>query len=347
MDLLRSGNKKDGDSISDFLFCKIVREKFAVRSDAVDSEEIEFVRLLIIRIRAAALKARTKYRRGTYHYCKLSNIISHMTVLLSEPIFKISSFQNALKNKNLIFQRNKNVLQLYNLSNAICESLIAYEYISDCKDYIEYALQWSEEDVLIGSLRNREQLNVCLEKKFYHVPVSQIEENKIPVRFVAIYQSKNLFGNYSGINYWGKIVKTEVVARNTITEIPSLSEAKYFKFTVAEWYKLDYPITSTSGGVLFGYTNLYKLLRAREIYQLYFSNYDEYKFYRAIKQAIDEHYNHVVYKYLNSDVFIQDEVLMIYFDKKEYFRISLREYTNNPGYHFSRICKVYESQRKK
>lgn len=50
-------------------------------------------------------------------------------------------------------------------------------------------VDWNKRDVLVGTLKNREQLDICLSNKFYHIPASRIEDEDLPVHYVAIYQT--------------------------------------------------------------------------------------------------------------------------------------------------------------
>ena len=68
-------------------------------------------------------------------------------------------------------------------------------------------VDWSVRDVLVGSLRDREQLKIALEHNFYHVPSRQLGEDDLPIRYVAIYQSRNIFGTEAGIRYYGEVTK--------------------------------------------------------------------------------------------------------------------------------------------
>ena len=79
---------------------------------------------------------------------------------------------------------------------------------------------WQTPDVLVGALRNRYQLDVCLECDFYHMPATSIDPKT--VRYVAMYQSITLFGRKSGIHWYGKVAEFEKVRRYEIDEIPRL-----------------------------------------------------------------------------------------------------------------------------
>ncbi len=91
-------------------------------------------------------------------------------------------------------------------------------------------VDWSVCDVLIGTLRNKMQLNACLQHCFYHIPPDKLKDSEFPVRYVAIYQSKALFDADSGIQYYGEVTKCIPVCRDEITEIKALVG------TETDWY---------------------------------------------------------------------------------------------------------------
>ena len=65
-------------------------------------------------------------------------------------------------------------------------------------------VDWSRRDVLVGTLRSKEQLDICLEHNFYYVPAERVEKH-LPIRYAAIYQTRNIFGKDAGIVYYGEV----------------------------------------------------------------------------------------------------------------------------------------------
>ena len=332
MGLHHIGITNDGDSVSDRLFFEYVNSKILNKSDCFSDDEISFVKYMILTARDIAVKMRTKTNNSRFEA-----IIFHMNILLCNNAFKnVVYFDRALKRKKSILERNRLILYIYNLWNELTNSMSALNYICNTVEYLDEANEWSDKDVLVGSLRSREQLDICLSCGFYHVPAEQIE-NYNGVKYIAIYQSKNLFGQYGGIYYWGKVVKTESVKRSAISEIPKKSDQPYIKFTIDKWFRLDNPIVSSGGGSIFGYTNLFMLLRAKDIFQLYFSDFEEYKFFVALNQAISENYNNVAYKYKSVIIVIKDGYISVLHNKNEIFKISVKDYCRNNGLWFIRL----------
>lgn len=79
---------------------------------------------------------------------------------------------------------------------------------------------WKRRDVLVGSLRNKGQLETCIKHKFYHVSAARFSESDLPIHYVAIYQSINFFGKDAGIRYYGEVIRCSLVKRREIQEIP-------------------------------------------------------------------------------------------------------------------------------
>lgn len=66
-------------------------------------------------------------------------------------------------------------------------------------------IDWNRLDVLVGALRNRVQLETCLQYKFYHIPTSKIKDADLRIHYVAIYQSINIFGREVRIGYYDEV----------------------------------------------------------------------------------------------------------------------------------------------
>jgi predicted component of viral defense system (DUF524 family) len=96
------------------------------------------------------------------------------------------------------------------------------EYLKD-----EY---FSKREVLVGSLKNKEQLEINLKYNFYHIPKKNINLAKNNVEYIALYQSKNKFEEDGGILWYGKIKDMKLVKRSEIHEIPKIDESLYCRF---------------------------------------------------------------------------------------------------------------------
>lgn len=126
-----------------------------------------------------------------------------------------------------------------------------------------------EHEVLIGTVKNRLQLEVNLNEKFYHIPEAVIPKNMLPVEYIALYLPANTFGDggESCIKYYGKVAAAKVVRRSEITSLPTGNgNINYYKFEVEEWLPLPNNIARERGGIYAkAFTSLEKLLSAKTL----------------------------------------------------------------------------------
>ncbi len=149
-------------------------------------------------------------------------------------------------------------------------------------------VDWSVRDVLVGTLKNKEQLTVNLQYKFYHVPADKIAEDSFPIRYVAIYQSLNIFGKDSGIHFYGEVKRCELVKRNEISEIPSHKVDLYYRFEIKEWMTLNKPIRVKTQIPIRLYTNLFLLQHSAEVPELFIRSEAEYRLYVELKRIAND-----------------------------------------------------------
>jgi hypothetical protein len=157
------------------------------------------------------------------------------------------------------------------------DSLGRENYIKD-----EY---FKDRTVLVGSLRNKEQLEINLKGSFYHTKCSNVNLAEHNIKFVALAQSKRQFSDEAGITYCGKIVDIKVVKRNMIREIPSDSEEDYYVFKIEEWKKLHRKIEVKGYQVVrVMYTTEYLLNNAEIVTELCIRSKEEYRLWRELKR---------------------------------------------------------------
>jgi len=202
---------------------------------------------------------------------------------------------------------------------------------------------WSVRDVLIGTLRNRDQLDACLDHKFYHVPRSKISESSFPIHYIALYQSKHLFKAVAGIQYYGAVTKCIPVYRNEITEIPSASVEPYYRFEIQEWKKLSKSITpkEVRPGVI-QYTNLFLLTHCSESHELRLRSEEEYRLYAELKRAvncltINDDGNDLGFIHNDSMIVFSNGSINIYKDNKHTAQFKINDFSRTPNAVFRRI----------
>lgn len=197
-------------------------------------------------------------------------------------------------------------------------------------------VDWNTRDVLVGALRNRDQLEICLQNNFYHVPKDRIPDGTLPIRYVAIYQSKKLFGQKSGIYYYGEVIRTIPVARNEISEIPKHSDDAYYRFEIKSWTKLDKPIAIKEKRNIHFYTNLFLLTHSSEVPELYLRSEEEYRLYNELKRAhdstsINDPDTDLSFRFRDTLVVFEEGRINLYADKKLRASYTVADFGKRPG----------------
>ena len=134
------------------------------------------------------------------------------------------------------------------------------------------ATDFSVRDVLVGSVGSIEQFRDNLARKYYYVPERNLDLTKLPIRYVALYQSLYLFDEESGIRYYGEVTYSRRVRRREI-RFPmrrNNGDEWYHAFRVSEWKLLPKVISATQEGVYAPkYTNLFLLTHCPNTYELF------------------------------------------------------------------------------
>jgi len=151
-------------------------------------------------------------------------------------------------------------------------------------------IDWSVKDVMVGTVRTQEQLKFNLERKGYYVPAKHITKDKMPIRYIALYEQN--IGNDNGIRVYGEVINTKKIKRGQIPVTMRKGQDPneiYFYFTIKEWMKLPQPIMiqdSFRGKPQF--TNKFLLEHCTKSYQLFaISSEEEYRLMNEINKAFD------------------------------------------------------------
>lgn len=157
-------------------------------------------------------------------------------------------------------------------------------------------VDWNKRDVLVGTFRSKEQFNTCLENKFYYVPARQFNDSKLPIHYVALYQTNKMFGEGNGqIEYYGEAIRVALVRRSSIKEVPlthNNGDELYYKITVRDWKKISeindsgHPITPKESGFVVDFTNMFLLEHSEYVQELRFKNEAEFRFYTELKRNV-------------------------------------------------------------
>lgn len=158
------------------------------------------------------------------------------------------------------------------------------------------AVDWEKRDVLIGVFGSKEQFRICYEKKLYYAPAKQISESRLPIHYVALYQTNKMFGEKNGqIRYYGEALRVELVRRADIKEVPvtrNNGDELYYRITVREWKDITevneskMPIRPKESGFVVDFTNMFLLEHSELVQELRFKNEAEYRFYTELKRTV-------------------------------------------------------------
>ena len=205
-------------------------------------------------------------------------------------------------------------------------------------------VDWLTRDVLVGSTRDQNQLAICLQHKFYHIPVKELRESDLPIRTVALYQSKTLFGVNAGIRYYGDVVSCTKVLRKDITEIPRDSSDLYYRLEIKEWKELQKPIKPKELGFVKLFTNRFLLEHSSEVPELNLKSEEEYRLYYELKRAlnnteINDSDKDIRFRYDDAIVAFEDGNINVYKNKKLIDQKTVESFSRSPNAVFRLLQK--------
>lgn len=131
---------------------------------------------------------------------------------------------------------------------------------------------WSENDVLVGSFGSNEQFYININKCFYYVPARVFDIKQMSAKYIALYQSLNMFEDEAGIRYYGEILSISVARRKNIPVkmTKDNGEEIYYVFRIRKWETLDKTIAVKDEGVREPrYTNMFLLKHCTQSYELF------------------------------------------------------------------------------
>ncbi|WP_419293762.1 hypothetical protein [Clostridium diolis] len=144
-------------------------------------------------------------------------------------------------------------------------------------------------EVLVGSLKGREQLEASIKYNFYHIPKNKVNLARNNIKYIALYQSKTKFGDDAGILWYGKIKNIDIIKRSELHELPKADESLYYKFEIEEWYKLQNKIEISNQSIRnFIYTTLYLLHNSKKVAQLFIKTKDEFRLFMELNRRYSE-----------------------------------------------------------
>ncbi|MFW6287397.1 MAG: DUF2357 domain-containing protein [bacterium] len=149
-----------------------------------------------------------------------------------------------------------------------------------------------EQNVLVGSIRNKGQLEYMLQEKIYYIPCKRMRLDKYQLEYIAVYLKKTDFPENYGVSYYGQISKIEVKKRKNIN-IPmnrNNGEESYYVFHLKDWQQLESNILPEGYGVLGShiYTNFMLLQKAATLPELSIRTMEEWRVWLELKRVQGE-----------------------------------------------------------
>lgn len=152
-------------------------------------------------------------------------------------------------------------------------------------------VDWSRQDVLVGSFKTRNQFQDNYARKYYYVPAKYLERSRLPIHYIAMYQSTKMFGSEAGIRYYGEVIEAKRLRREEIDfpYDPKRAKDMYYAFMVKEWKELPVAISVKDEGVYEPkFTNLFLVQHCSQSYELFHIHSEEqYRLLHELKRMFD------------------------------------------------------------
>ena len=205
-------------------------------------------------------------------------------------------------------------------------------------------VDWSRRDVLIGTLRNNAQFRTCLDKKFYYIPAKLVNDENLPIHYVALFQTPRIFSDKAGIHYYGEVLRTALVRRKNIREVPQTHgnpDDLYYRFQIREWMQMDRPILPKESGFIREFTNVFLLENAEYVPELLLRSEEEYRFYTELKRrtgsALEDNETTSGFELGDIKVLFDGGQIQVYRAGKAVGRCSVTEFSRQPNSTFRRL----------
>jgi len=212
-------------------------------------------------------------------------------------------------------------------------------------------VDWKRRDVLIGTFRSREQFRVCLEEKFYYMPVKQISDENLPIHYVAMFQTPRVFSGEGGIYYYGEVLRTALVRRRSITEVPGYGDPEelYYRFAVREWIPLEKPIQPKEAAFVRAFTNRFLLDNAEYVPELLLGSEEEYRLYTELKrrtgQALQDNEDAPGFELDGVKVMFENGRIILLSGDAIVGSCSIQEFSRHPNATFRHLLRLLGDRR--
>jgi len=211
-------------------------------------------------------------------------------------------------------------------------------------------VDWARRDVLVGVFRTLTQFEICKEKRLYYTPASNIPESRLPIHYVALYETKEMYRKANSpdqgkIKYYGEVIGFSKVKRRNIVEVPmsrNNPEEPYYRIYVKEWKEVadinefGKPILPKESGFVVDFTNMFLLEHSEFVPDLQIKDEAQYRFYTELRRTaekarISEGEANIGFEYCDTKlIFVDGNIQPIQGDKL-LEPISVVEFNKHPG----------------
>lgn len=151
----------------------------------------------------------------------------------------------------------------------------------------KYKRDKNDEVVLVCVLKDRRDLDILLTKRWYRIPVAHAPTRKF--KYLAFYQPAGFAREGKRILYYAPVLNRRLALRKNLfpeeSDHPRAGEY-YLRFRVGEVHKLSRPVLNLAPRrISFGFTTLNRLLKSKNILQLYRVAPTEQILENALKRA--------------------------------------------------------------
>ncbi|MGM0380265.1 MAG: DUF2357 domain-containing protein [Bacillota bacterium] len=205
-----------------------------------------------------------------------------------------------------------------------------------------------EKNVLIGTIKSKEQLEFIKNKKIYHMPYKKSDDFlKNQIKYLTIYKSNKKFGKESGIYFYAKINKWKIKNRKKIP----FRKKKYRKNFLYHYFEISELIPLKSKievkdffgnepnniNIRFVLTSELLLKRAKYFPELTLDNFLEWRIWIELNR-LRSHFNKNRYKdfHLKNIKFIIKNGYLRFLDQK----LEIRKVINNIYKYSKYIAKI-------
>ncbi len=170
-----------------------------------------------------------------------------------------------------------------------------------------------------------------------------VKENLL-IHYVAMFQRPRIFSNQAGIYFYGEVLRTTLVRRKSIREVPMTHgnpEELYYRFMIREWLPLKKPILPKESGFVREFTNIFLLENTEFVPELLLRSEEQYCFYIELKRrtgaALDNSEDSQSFELGKIKVIFGEGEINIYQDGQNVGKCTVQEFSRRLSATFRRL----------